>query len=213
MKAKVIAVDIDGVLADFNTAYGELFTFVAGADLFPKGWREAIQAGTFPTSWHWEKAAGYTPDLEQEVWNEHILQEGSSFWESLEPLPGAIDSLRRLHELTKEGHAIYFITHRIGWNAKGQSEAWLRRHGMANPTVIVAEHKWPVLHAIEANMFIDDKLQTCNEVAVNLSRWDAPSPLKGHLYLKDAPWNQVGRHPDLKVVSGVQEMLEKEGLL
>lgn len=200
----VIAIDIDGCLADFNTAYGNAVVKVTGVDLFPKGWQDSP---TFPTTWNWDLDAGYTAEQSKMVWEKAILS-NNKFWASLDPLPGAEETLANLNRLRRKGHDIYFLTHRMGKNAKFQTEQWLEECGMPNATVILTGQKVPVLLSINAEFFVDDKLATMNEVYrayTDLRRY-------GTLRLIDAPYNQLRRERGLKSSPSVRAALEEAGL-
>lgn len=193
--SKRLAIDLDGVLANFTDAYAKLLTSETGI-MFPKATLE------WPPVWAWDRAAGVTPEQEANVWQGQILDPKTKFWQQLAPLPGAIPVIRRLNTLAKHGHDVYFLTHRMGVSAKHQTESWLYEHGMDYPTAVLVEQKLPVLLALQVDAFIDDKESTIQSVQ------DAPF----RVYIQDAPYNRAYTHPKVTRVTGVQEMLEKEGL-
>lgn len=203
-----LAIDIDGCLADFSSAYGDLLIKVSGRDLLPV---DRKTNPDWPTTWYWERAAGYTKEIESEVWNNHILKTGT-FWEDLEPMEHASGTVRRLNALSKH-HDIYFITQRMGVRAKLQTEKWLYELGMDYPTVCLVtkgDEKVAIMQALGISFFVDDKAET----VVDASRLvDPAEPSKFQLYVKDAPYNRV-QYPAGKVtvVGSVKESLEKAGL-
>ena len=183
----VIVLDIDGCLANFNKGYGTLLTKIGGARL-PQGWQDEPNLN-FPVTWDWDRAAGYSPDIIQKVWTKYIMQEGSHFWKNLEPLPTARESLMHVNSLVKQGQAeCYFLTHRMGHAAKLQTEEWLYANGIDYPTVLMTADKVPWLRLLKANIFLDDKPETVQEVAQVALEEKWPD---FKLYLRQAPYNRA----------------------
>lgn len=182
---KTLVFDIDGVLANFNLGYGRLLTKVGG-DKLPKGWEENP---AFPAMWDWDDAAGYTPEVTTKVWKKYIMQQGSDFWKTLEPLPTARETLMHLNGLVKKGVAeCYFLTNRMGHNVKLQTEEFLYANGLDYPTVLITTDKIPWLRLLRPNFFIDDLDKTVKDV-----KWAATEELwpNFELYLKRAPYNKA----------------------
>lgn len=176
-----IACDVDGVIADFTSAYAAALTKHTGIT-FP------TQSDTWPSEWFWERREGVTPSQEKKVWQEEILTNGT-FWSGLDELPGAREAIRKLNRLANAGTAeVCFITNRPGKRSKHQTEIFLYALGMSYPTVLVAADKLPLLRAMNITFFIDDKPETVQEVSA------AKLDLK--LYLKDAPYNRQQSYPD-----------------
>lgn len=198
-----LAIDIDGCLADFNTGYGELLIQATGENKFPPTWKQDLAAGTYPTTWFWDREAGYTKEQEALVWQKYIQKQGI-FWESLGAYPDAAETVRMLNRLMKLGHDIYYVTNRFGLKAKYQTEKWLYGLGMDYPTVILSENKGPLLESLGADFFVDDKLSTIETVAAQYGA----TQKKMAIYLKDAPYNREGRTNSYKVVSSVKEALK-----
>jgi len=198
---KRIGVDIDGCLADFLKSYISTMNLHAGIKMSPPN-------NDFPPEWNFEVGAGMTPDQISYVWKNYILHEGSSFWETLSPLEHAKVTILRLNYLAKLGHDVYYLTHRSGDKAKFQTEKWLYNHGMDYPTVLLSGDKFPLIKSLGIDVFIDDKLDTIYDIAVNQPIWNQT----GKLYLKDAAYNRHDRTDNMIVVGSVKEMLEKEGL-
>ena len=193
-----ICCDIDGCLADFTTSYTDLLIQVSGKDLWPKGWQTSPD---FPPVWEWAQHYGYSKEVEKEAWDKHILSQGI-FWQLLNPLPGAEQAIDQLNRLAMEGHDVYYISHRMGLKAKLQTERWLEAYGMYYPTVILTGDKIPVLRAIGANLFVDDKPKTvldCAMIAVKEGWKDF------HLFIKDTPYNGDACHPLIQRVSSVRD--------
>ena len=171
-----LGVDLDGCLADFNTAYTKLLIEIKGEDLFPPDRND----DNFPTMWFYERAYGYE-DVEAEAWR-YIKDGGNEFWHNLPSMPTAEGAILMLDLLANMEHDVYFITHRSGNDVKWQSEAWLQDRHMDNPTVLIAGNKAPIIQALELDFYIDDKPETIQELDT------MKYPI--YLYLKDAPYNR-----------------------
>ena len=146
--SRVIAVDLDGVLIDFNSGFAKVLKQVAPTvklDVFDP---------RFPAVWGWPAHYGYTGDDEEKAWREVI--HSSLFWKALFPYATAIADLEYLNQLQSK-HDIYFVTTRPGDTAKQQSEAWLRGNGVDNPTVVICGAKAAFCTAVHADIIIDDK--------------------------------------------------------
>lgn len=210
-----LAFDIDGVFADFSTAYANLLIEVDGKDRLPEGWRNNPELHT--PVWYWERHYGYSKEVEKNVWENHILK-SKDFWYELEALPGAGETIHHINKLVQRGHDVYFLTHRMGLKAKRQTEDWLNfiyddagnLRGMDNPTVLLSSDKTPILGALGINFYIDDKAETIVEASKLV---DVTDPNKFQLFVKDAPYNRV-QYPSGKVtvVGSVKDALEKAGL-
>lgn len=191
-----IAIDLDGVCYNFNTAYHDKLIQVTGENRFPTDWTA--------TCWDWDKFYGYTSQEISDTWGEIIKD--NLFWRKLDIIPER-EVFARLNVLSMKND-VYFLTNRIGHNCKQQTERALYDAGINYPTVIIAADKVPILKAIKADFFADDKLETMNQVVTDFARIRS----HGHAYLIDAPYNQTGRHATLKVASDIKDALEKAGL-
>lgn len=197
-----LGIDIDGCLADFNTAYGELIVKTTGIDFFPDGWK---QDPNFPKTWNWEIDNGYTPEQIKKVWD--VIVKNPRFWKKLEPYPETKEVLKELNSLAKKGTDVYFLTHRMGVKAKQQTEEWLYDLGMSYPTVLITGDKCPVLHNLGIRFFIDDKLATMNDVVRKLGVRD------NHYYILNRPYNQSGREHGMKAANSILEALRAAALI
>ncbi len=194
-----LAIDIDGCLANWNHAFAKLIIKVAGENKLPPNYEKDP---TFPNCWQWPQYYGNTDEQVAEAWE--IINNSTTFWEDLDPMPGTRGVLKCLSDLTMKGHEVYFLTFRTGHLVKKQTERWLDYQGMVYPTVIVASSKGPIVRTIGIDAMIDDHLPTANAVV----RWNQVK----RMYLMSASYNKVGREPNLIVVKCVREMLEMENL-
>jgi uncharacterized HAD superfamily protein len=186
-----LAFDLDGCLADFTTAYAARLVKITGENLLPKPL-------ALPC-WDWDKFYGYTKQQIDDTIRS--VAADKLFWEKLKPLAEP-EVFARINVLSKT-HEVYFLTNRFGVNAKQQTEKFLYDHGIYYPTVIVTSNKKPILDTLKVDFFVDDKLETMNELA---------SPPRPHFYLIDAPYNQTGRVEGLKTASNVKDALVKAEL-
>lgn len=198
-----IGVDLDGVLCEFNHAYARLLAQAHGKDLLPPDWPENREVFC---CWGWDAYYGYPVVLQDRVWQKHI-QGNPLFWESLGPMAGAKETLKKLNSLAEHGEIdCYFITNRRGTNVKLQSEWWLYKHGFNLPTVLLASDKVPIIRSLGLSVYVDDKIETMLELVATSEKekW-----LHGtHFYLVDAPWNREGRTVGLQVVNSAKQALE-----
>lgn len=214
-----LGVDVDGVLASFTPAYMHLFTEVTGRDL----WKGEVSSDTYPPTWQFDEAAGYTAKEISAVWK--AIRKDTAFWFALDPQPGALEALDHLRYLMTQGHDIYFPTARCGLMAKLQTEAWLAAYGFPGATVILTSSKADIVDLLDFDVYIDDRLKNANEVMRMVRRTSSLT----RVYLDTKPYNQKPvmsdelieqggeggdelADPALIRVRGVQEMLALEGL-
>lgn len=189
-----VGIDVDGVLANFFSAYEDAVATKAGRDLFPARYPEAL-----PPVWDWPQHFGYTDAEMSAVWKD--IKASDNFWQKLTPLAGA-NQLRGAAPW-KAGHDVYFITNRPGATAKAQTEQWLRRFlSISIPTVLVCGDKGPLVNSLGLDCFLDDKPENVQDV-------DDAAPLC-RTYLLSYPyntWSVAGKR-----VGSVAEFLTAEGL-
>lgn len=171
----------DGCLANFNKGYAHLLN--QEAERFPEGWKKDFQTYVVPPwidTWDWDKKYGYTSAERSKVWD---YIKSSEYWFKLDPLPLATEAVEVLEDLSLE-HEVYFITHRMGKEAKQLTEDWLFGLGMTCPTVLIStDDKTPLVQGLDLDMYVDDKKSTI----FNLSVKALP---KTKLYIIDSPYNQ-----------------------
>ncbi len=169
-------IDIDGVLADFNTSFIALVRAQTGIQL-------PSPSATYPDLWAYHRAAGVTNAQDSALWEWIKLNPG--FWEQLQPLPHAVETLATLRDMSSNlGANVYFITSRPGSGAKSATEYWLRNWGFhLGPTVCIAHAKGPLVESLELDVFIDDRPENCLDAKVAREAC--------RVFIVDAPYNRL----------------------
>ena len=188
-----IGIDCDGVLANFNHAFVELTVRVLGKDLYPG------PAGTFDIfTWNYPEFFGYTSSDVTKIWD-HIKSD-PDFWLNIPAYKNTKQAMKVLANLQQSNNDIYFITNRMGVNAKRQTEKWLDRFDMMPTTVLLSKDKGLCATALALDAYIDDKWENCVDVAMQ------NDTIK--VFCMDQPWNHT-KVSDLKIirVSSILEML------
>ena len=195
MKPK-IAVDIDGVLAQFNKAFVALLE------------REEIASLPFdyePTAWD------YTPELTpaQLEAGFKALQESTVFWSQLDAYTENVQAVRRA--VLRDRFDVYFVTARMdtkGESALAGTKMWLQQHSLMqmNTSIVVVKHasyKPSVYAALGVFASIDDHYPSVVAATTTENVW------KGHQgTLLARPWNNEEGRAGVRVVETVEEWLE-----
>lgn len=173
-----IGLDLDGVLADFNSAFIELIIKVTGEDRFPP------RPFDIPT-WHYPQFYGYSAEVMNvehgPVW--HAVRASKTFWELLYPYEWTADMLDELASRRAHGDDIYFITDRPGTRAKEQTEHWLHWMGFDDATVLISGQKDLCARALRLEAYIDDRFENAEKVGKS-------SP-ETRTFLLSRPWNET----------------------
>ena len=164
-----VGFDMDGVLADFSSAFRDIETrlFGAGSALPAEApeveARQEEQAGR-------QGPAGASPRESRRrrdaVWR--VIHETPDFWMTLRPHdPMAV---RRIHEMMlRHRLEVFFITQRpatVGQTVQRQTQQWLRQQGFDLPSVLVISgSRGAAAGAIRLDYHVDDSPQNCLDVA------------------------------------------------
>ena len=140
-----VALDIDGVLADFRRAFRETGEQVAGRT---DGGDAAMNAREVKRTWH---AIGRTPQ----------------WWMGLRAYEP--DQIERLYRVSRERRwEVYFLTTRppsAGETPQFQTQWWLETQGFKLPAVLtVPGSRGDVANALRLDVLVDDRLVNCMEV-------------------------------------------------
>ena len=150
-----IAFDLDGVLADMDTA----LTRIAGAAAAPDQ----------PPPVHLSQ---FSPREQSRLWKR--VHDTRDFWETLDECePGIVGRIQALaHDRRWD---VLFVTQRpasIGRTTQLQSQHWLRRHGFEYPAVYTTEgSRGRIAAALTLDVHVDDRLEHCVDVATESRTW------------------------------------------
>ena len=147
MDKKTIVFDLDGVLANFHYSFSIILN---------KLYRTPIITNINDVK-QWDWCNWYPISIEQheEAWE--YVKTIKNFWTTLDPLVNT-DTFKKIYDLQKEGHSIYFITTRnksYGLSISEQTANWFKKWCLS-VHVIVAKNKGLILKEINADFFIDD---------------------------------------------------------
>lgn len=190
MRPLRLGFDMDGVLADFVTAFLTISNKLYGTSYTKKDWTQ------------WSATNLYTDAQQDKVWD--IIRTTKEFWYKLEPLEhGALlDAAERKHNL-------YFITSRVyvpGRSIEQQSAGWLLLNKrLTFPTVLVvsdADHKQALCRDLQLDAFIDDKASTVEQI----------NKAGVLCYVYDQPYNSGVKAPRVsKILDYVSSMEDSFG--
>lgn len=166
-----IMFDVDGVLADFYTAFHRLGIQMGVYDKIPP---------EPPHLWDWDKTAAAS-----KVWDE--INKSTTFWaEEVEPFNElyTLDGDSQLQNINDMcyNNDVYFVTARRSPNAKQQTELWLWNHGIDTPTVVLTKLKGEFASAANIDFSIEDKVENA---------WCVAWLSNAKSFLLDKPYNQV----------------------
>lgn len=183
-----IGFDVDGVLADFSTAFVQQYLRVTGKNLFQPGDAEDAPC------WNGDLYRGYTKEEASQVWAAVIAS--PDFWLNLPALSGA-DTVAMVIADLERRHDIYFVTSRVGETAKKQTEKWLYHMlGTPKPTVLISSQKGFCAAALKLDVYIDDNYHNVLDVGTLTyeERRNKPKPRwpVTRVYLLDKRYNRVG---------------------
>jgi hypothetical protein len=164
-----VGFDMDGVLADFSSAFRDIETRLFGAAPALPAEAPEVEARQE------EEAAGQVPPgaspresrrRRDAVWK--VIHETPDFWMTLRPHdPMAV---RRIHEMMlRHRLEVFFITQRpatVGQTVQRQTQQWLRQQGFDLPSVLVISgSRGAAAGAIRLDYHVDDSPQNCLDVA------------------------------------------------
>jgi hypothetical protein len=171
-----IGFDVDGVLADFIKAFGDIARNVYG--------RKRIPENFVPTDWNFGNLL--TKEELAETWKE--VENTKDYWYNVPPITKSKSLAYWLDQCDAD---IWFITARTPSNGRSvakQTKAWLfEKQGIDSSMyagiipVIHSKDKKAIISGMELDFFIDDHGPTVEAL-------DTLPHLKACLL--DAPWNQ-----------------------
>jgi hypothetical protein len=163
-----IGFDMDGVLADFSSAFHEV-----DVRLFGAGPSVAAEPPEIEAQSEEQAAETAPPQTPREmrrrrdaIWA--AISNTPDFWTTLKPHdPRAVP---RIHEMMlRYGWEVFFITQRpatVGQTVQRQTQQWLREQGFDLPSVLVISgSRGAAAGALRLNYHVDDITQNCLDVA------------------------------------------------
>jgi hypothetical protein len=165
-----IGFDMDGVLADFSSAFREVELRLFGPSSTIQPESPEVEAQHEENAEERPAADGPTPrELRRRrdaIWS--AIHDTPDFWTTLNPLdPGAV---KRIHEtMIRQGWEVFFITQRpstAGQTVQRQTQKWLLAQGFDMPSVLVISgSRGAAAGALRLNYHVDDSPQNCLDVA------------------------------------------------
>jgi hypothetical protein len=184
-----VAFDVDGVLADFRTAFRAVTARINGGG-------SNVAPGSSP-----QNEGPLAPDDVRRVW-EHIART-SNWWMELEAYEP--EQIARLYGLTRAaGWEVFFLTKRppsAGDSVQFQTQWWIERCGFYLPAVLtVPGSRGDVANALRLDLIVDDQLINCVEVV-------SASPTKAVLLHRSAD-DHVRDHATSRGIGVVSTLAE-----
>jgi len=173
---KRIVCDVDGVLADWNTAFRQLL-IDAGAELQP-----FANGSLHPHVWDWPTQLGAT---EAQI-GQAKAQQVEAWWMHLEPVEDFTMACSALLGHLCRTQEVTFVTSRSTPGVRNATEWWLRRYvGKRHVHVVVVPSgdKTGVLQGIQPDVVIEDHLPT-------LINWAYEQSTARGCVLVERPYNQ-----------------------
>lgn len=185
-----VGLDIDGVVADFLTAFLRFIEKKIG--------NGPIAQDTI-TDFKFKEHPYLTEEI---VWN--CMEEVSydpAFWLGLSAMISGKD-WARLEELSCRRQLV-FLTHRFErdtYSIHRVSQEWLRSHGIRDPVVyFTQEPKATLVNELGITLFMDDQYENCVNVA---------NETQALVLMPDRPYNQSDAHPRIKKVFQFNELFD-----
>jgi 5' nucleotidase, deoxy (Pyrimidine), cytosolic type C protein (NT5C) len=156
-----IGFDMDGVLADFATAYRAIETRLYGP-VEPVGIDNPEEVASEEDG---EREAPVPSRRRDGIWA--AIRETPDFWQTLAPIDSG--AVRRIHEMTlRHRWETFFITQRPateGATVQRQTQQWLVAQGFDLPSVLVINgSRGAAAGALQLDYLVDDSPTNCVDV-------------------------------------------------
>ena len=165
-----IGFDMDGVLADFSSAFREVDLSLFGPSSKVNAESPEVEAANEENDETPSAADGKTPGeirrRRDAIWS--AIHNTPDFWTTLKPLdPKAVV---RIHEtMLRRSWEVFFITQRpatVGQTVQRQTQQWLHQQGFDMPSVLVISgSRGDAAGALRLTYHVDDSPQNCLDVA------------------------------------------------
>lgn len=179
LKTKTIICDVDGCLADWNTAFRALLESLHG----PRTVQPLDEA---MKRWDWHRALGYTNREVDEAWDKVDHQ----WWYDIEAYPTTPQAVVLLSdyfhglEVENPGTHVYYVTGRYA-TARHATVDWLQGQGACCPSVVCTSRK-----AMLAGAFAIDGPVAAVEDKPSMIREYGASTHVNPIIIVDQPYNQ-----------------------
>jgi hypothetical protein len=189
-----VAFDIDGVLANFRTAFRDTAVRIVRAEV-------GEADGESPQS-----QSALSPDDVRRVWD-HIAK-APNWWMEIDAYEP--DQIARLYSLTRANRwEVFFMTKRppsAGDSVQFQTQWWIERFGFYLPSVLtVPGSRGDVANALRLDLVVDDQLINCVEVV-------SASPTKAIL-MQRTPDTAARDHAAGRGIGVVSSMADALGVI
>lgn len=177
-----IALDMDGVLVDYQAHFIKDFNNKTGRSLTKEDWND-----------HYFSKTGLTP---KEFWDIVIRHSKNGDFRYLSPIEGAREGVKEI----RENNSIHILTHRTG-QAREDSVYWLDANGIEYESISFSnEHysKGKLCHLLGLEVAIEDTY----EKAMDMANYGI------EVLLYDQPWNRQETFPLIQRVNNWQEIVE-----
>jgi hypothetical protein len=164
-----IGFDMDGVLADFSSAFREVELSLFGPSSEVNAESPEVEAANEENDETPPAADGKTPGeirrRRDAIWS--AIHHTPDFWTTLRPLdPTAV---ARIHEtMLRRSWEVFFITQRpatVGRTVQRQTQEWLHQQGFDMPSVLVISgSRGAAAGALRLTYHVDDSPQNCIDV-------------------------------------------------
>ena len=167
-----IAFDMDGVLADFSTAFHEVEHRLFGASSVVLAEAPELAAQHEEDAADPAAARSANPrEMRRRrdvIWD--AIHKTPDFWTTLQPLDAG--AVRRIHGMMlRLGWEVFFITQRpstVGQTVQRQTQQWLHLQGFDMPSVLVISgSRGAAAGALRLNFHVDDSPQNCLDVVAD----------------------------------------------
>ena len=158
---KIIALDCDHVLLDYNKAWAELYKKFFNQELFPTNEKAYYACDYWGVNWNGR-------EKDEQTFYDHFTHNG---WRDMVAMEGAIEAS---HILKEEGYKIFVVT-RMPPSGEAARSANLSDLGFKFDAVIGTgdSHKHnpkkPYIEALKPNYFVDDMIANFKGIDTNNS--------------------------------------------
>ena len=145
---KTIIFDVDGVLADFVWGFSSL-----------AGCKPPWTVQQHKASWDFNEV------MDRVTWKETWakVMNDPLFWYNLPALISE-DVWKQIEELHSDNQVLFVTNRMSSHNAQDQTRAWLEKHGIHYPNVVLSAKKGEIAAAVAADYHLDDKPQNAAAV-------------------------------------------------